>query len=32
MAYVSGGQTADRGQLFGRSLPLFFKIAYLKHN
>jgi hypothetical protein len=35
---TSGGQTVDhdlpvdRGQLFGRSRPLFFKIAYLNHN
>jgi hypothetical protein len=32
LIYSSGGQTVDRGQLFGWSRPLFFKIAYLKHN
>jgi hypothetical protein len=29
--YTSGGQTVDRGQLFGRSRQLFL-IAYLKNN
>jgi hypothetical protein len=30
--YSRGGQTVDRGQLFGRSRPLIFKIAYLMRN